>query len=101
METIRSRVDGAKKNSFDSGFRRALEVSNCSPIACLPVMWKLLTGIIGEKLYHTLERDGMPADEEMGYRKGFRGVKDQLFVDKAILTNCRRPCDKFVDRRLG
>ena len=56
------------------------------PIACLPMMWKLLTGVMGEKLYHHLERNGLLTDEQ----KGSRGTKDQLFVDKAILKNCRR-----------
>ena len=29
-------------------------------------------------------------DEQKGCRKGSRGTKDQLLVDKAILKNCRR-----------
>ena len=53
-------------------------------------MWKLLTGIMGEKLYQHLERNGLLADEQKGCRKGSRGTKDQLLVDKAILKNCRR-----------
>ena len=53
-------------------------------------MWKLLTGIVGEKLYQHLERNGLLADEQKGCRKGLRGTKDQLLVDKAILKNCRR-----------
>ena len=53
-------------------------------------MWKLLTGIMGEKLYQHLERNGLLADEQKGCRKGLRGTKDQLLVDKAILKNCRR-----------
>ena len=59
-------------------------------IACLPIMWKLLTGIMGEKLYQNLERNGLLADEQKGCKKGSRGTKDQLLVDKAILKNCRR-----------
>ena len=33
------------------------QASNYHPIACLPMMWKLLTGVMGEKLYHHLERN--------------------------------------------
>ena len=54
------------------------------------MMWKLLTGVIREKLYHHLERNGLLTDEQKGCREGSRGTKDQLLVDKAILRNCRR-----------
>ena len=66
------------------------QADNYRPITCLPIMWKLLTGIMGEKLYQHLERNGMLADEQKGCRKRSRGAKDQLLVDKAILKNCRR-----------
>ena len=69
---------------------RGTQASNYRPIACLPMMWKLLTGIMGDKLYQHLERNGLLADEQKGCRKGSRGTKDQLLVDKAILKNCRR-----------
>ena len=45
---------------------------------------------MGEKLYHHLERNGLFKDEQKGCRKGSRGTKDQLLIDKAILKNCRR-----------
>ena len=32
------------------------EVANLSPIKCLPIMWKLLTGMIGEQLQKDLEK---------------------------------------------
>ena len=69
---------------------KGIQANNYRPIACLPIMWKLLTGIMGEKLYQHLERNGLLTDERKGYRKGSRGAKDQLLVDKAILKNCRR-----------
>ena len=69
---------------------KAAQAINYRPIACLPMMWKLLTGVMGEKLYHHLERNGLLTDEQKGCRKGSRGSKDQLLVDKAIVTNCLR-----------
>ena len=42
------------------------QASNYRPIACLPMMWKLLTGIMGEKLYQHLERNGLLVDEQKG-----------------------------------
>ena len=37
-----------------------------------------------------VERNGLFKDEQKGCRKGSRGTKDQLLIDKAILKNCRR-----------
>ena len=70
--------------------KKDTQANNYRPIACLPIMWKLLTGIMGEKLYQHLERNGLLGDEQKGCRKGSRGTKDQLLVDKAFLKNCRR-----------
>ena len=50
---------------------------------------------MGEKLYHDLERNGLIIDEKKGCKKGSRGTKDQLLVDKAILKNCRRRLTKL------
>ena len=66
------------------------QASNYRPIACLPIIWKLLTEIMGEKLYQHLERDRLLVDEQKGCIKGTRGTKDQLPVDKTVLKNCQR-----------
>ena len=49
--------------------------SNYRPIACLPLMWKLLTGVMEEKLYHHLERNVLLTDEQKGCRKGPEELK--------------------------
>ena len=36
--------------------RKGNSVENYRPITCLPMMWKLLTGIIAEDMYGYLER---------------------------------------------
>ena len=59
-------------------------VTNFRPITCLPVMWKLLTGILTDKMYEHLE------NEQKGCQKNSRGTKDQLLIDKMIITNCKR-----------
>ena len=51
-------------------------------------MWKLLTEIMGEKLYHHLEGNGLLKDEEKGCKKGSWEIKVRLLIDKAILKNC-------------
>ena len=52
--------------------------SNYRPITCLPIMWKLLTGIISERLYNYLEEtDTIPTN-----RKAVEGSAE------APKTNC-------------
>ena len=65
-------------------------VENFRPITCLPLMWKLMTGIISENLYSFLESEGSLPEEQKGCRKNSRGTKDQLLIDKAILKDCKR-----------
>lgn len=68
-----------KKGSIPSNFR---------PITCLPLMWKLLTGVITTEVYGFIE-DMLP-QEQKGCRKNSRGTHDLLFIDKMILRNARR-----------
>ena len=64
---------------------------NFRPITCLPLIWKLLTGILAEELYEHLKKkkNSLPW-EQKGYRKGSRGTKDQLLIDKMIVKDCKR-----------
>ena len=64
--------------------------SNYRPIACLPLMWKFLTGISVDKIYdHRLMNSILPC-EQKGCRKGARGTKDQLLIDKVVLKEVKR-----------
>ena len=65
-------------------------VGNYRPIACLNLLWKLLTAIISDKLYLHLETQDLLPEEQKGCRKGSRGTKDQLLIDKAVIRNCKR-----------
>ena len=62
---------------------------NYRPITCLPLMWKLLTGIFSGKMYEHLNTNGLLFDEQKGCRKGSRGTKDQMLIDKAVLKEAR------------
>ena len=64
-------------------------VSNYRPIACLPLMWKLLTGIFAEKIYDHLSSNDLLPDEQKGCRKRSRGTKDQLMIDKVMLKDAK------------
>ena len=63
--------------------------SNYRPIACLPLMWKLLTGIFADKIYDHLQGNNLLPDEQKGCRRRSRGTKDQLLIDKAVLREAK------------
>ena len=64
--------------------------SNYRPITCLPIMWKLLTGIISERLYNYLEETNTIPHQQKGCRRKCRGTKDQLLIDKMVMMNNKR-----------
>ena len=64
--------------------------SNYRPITCLPIMWKLLTGIISERLYIYLEETNTIPHQQKGCRRKCRGTKDQLLIDKMVMKNSKR-----------
>ena len=65
-------------------------VCNYKPIACLDLLWKLLTGIITDKLYEHLENQDLLPEEQKGFRRMSRGTRDQLLTDKALIKNYNR-----------
>ena len=66
------------------------DVTNFRPITCLPLLWKLLTGMLAEEIYQHLEKQELLPEEQKGCRKKSRGTKDQLLIDRMILRNCKR-----------
>jgi hypothetical protein len=52
-------------------------------------MWKTLTGLIAEQLYEHLENQNLIGEEQKGCRRGGRGTKEHLILDKVILRDCR------------
>ena len=68
---------------------KGTRADNYRPIACLPLMWKLLTGILSEKIYCHLAGNNLLPDEQKGCRKRSRGTKDQLLIDKMILKDAK------------
>ena len=63
---------------------------NYRPIKCLPVLWKAVTGIIGDEMYRHMEDQAILPDEQKACKKNSCGTKDQLLMDKTILKNCKR-----------
>ena len=64
-------------------------ISNYKPIAFLNLFWKLLTGIINEKVYDDLNQHNLLPEGQKGRRRT-RRTKDQLLIDKAVVRKSRR-----------
>ena len=64
-------------------------------------MWKLLTGIFADKIHdHLLINSILPYEQKV-CRKGPRGIKDQLLIDKVVLKevkSIRKKCGNGVHR---
>ena len=56
--------------------------SNYRPITCLPLVQKLLTGVIAEEVYGFLDTNLLLSQEQKGCRRKSRGANDLLFIDK-------------------
>ena len=63
--------------------------NNYRPITCLPMMWKILTAQIREKIYYLLTSRGLLPDEQKGCRKGSRATAELLFIDQHILNESK------------
>ena len=59
--------------------------SNYRPITCLPLMWKLLTGVIADQIYAHLDQEKLLREKQKGCRKGSRGTNDLLYIDRAVI----------------
>ena len=58
--------------------------------SCLPLLWKLMTEVIADSMYRMLEESNILSAERKGCRKKSRGTKDQLLIDKMVLTDSKR-----------
>ena len=59
--------------------------SNYRPITCLPLMWKLLTGVIAGQIYAHLDQEKLLPEEQKECRKDSRGTNDLLYIDRAVI----------------
>ena len=47
-------------------------------------------GIIAEEMYTYLERENLLPEEQKGCKRGSRGTKDLLLIDKTVLRDCKK-----------
>ena len=63
--------------------------SNYRPMTCLPLMWKLLSGVIADQIYGHLDQQKLLTDEQKGCRKRSRGTNDLLYTDRAVIREVK------------
>ena len=63
--------------------------SDYRPITCLPIMWKLLTGVTADQIYAHLDQEKLLPEEQKGWRKGSRGTNDLLYIDRAVIKEVK------------
>ena len=68
--------------------------NNYRPITSLPMMWKILTAQIREKIYYSLTSRGLFPDEQKGCRKGSRGTAKLLYK-----TRRKNPAMAWIDHK--
>ena len=52
-------------------------------------MWKLLTGVIADQIYAHLNRENLLPEEQKGCRKGSRGTRDLLYIDRTVIKEVK------------
>ena len=71
--------------------QKRILVSYLRPITCLPLIWKLLTGILAEEMDEHLERINSLPWGKKECRKESRCSKDQLLIYKIVkVKDCKR-----------
>ena len=64
--------------------KKDTEMVDYRPIACLDLIWKLLTGIISDKTCDHLEENKLLPEEQKGTRRKWQGMKRST-CDRCIL----------------
>ena len=63
--------------------------SNYRPITCLSTTWKLFSSIVSNLIHSHLQAHGLLWYEQKGCSLGSRGTKDQLLIDRLMLTDSK------------
>ena len=74
---------------LQSDKRKSIVASNYRPITCLPLIWKLSTGVIADQIYAHLNQKKFSPEEQKGSRKGSRGTNDLLYIDRAVIKEVK------------
>ena len=70
-------------------YQKGKAASKYRPITCLPLVWKLLIGVIAEEMYEFLDTNLLLPQEQKGCSRKSRGTNDLLFIDKMIMREVK------------
>ena len=76
--------------------RKANAVENYRSITCLPLMWKLLTGVIAEEMYDYLEPKQLLSEKQKGSRAG--SMINECMELFGIAENVRNFLEKSMEQ---
>ena len=88
-EFVPSRLTKGKTSLLQKDKSTGNVASNYRPIICLPLMWKLLTGVIADQIYAYLDQEKLLPEEQRGCSKVSRGTNDLLYVDRAAIKEVK------------
>lgn len=63
------------------------DVGNYRRIACINLVWKVLTGTPARKIYTFLAENNLISVKQMRCWKRFKGTKGHFIVDKVVTKN--------------
>ena len=63
--------------------------SNYGPITCLPLMFKLLLGVIADQIYGHLDQQKLLREEQKRFGKRYRGTNDSLYINRAAIREVK------------
>ena len=63
--------------------------SNDRPITCLPLMWKLLSGVIADQIYGHLDQQKLLPEEQKECRKRSRRTNDLIYIDRTFIREVK------------
>ena len=86
---VSSWLTRGRTSLLQKGKSKGYLASNYRPIICLPLMWKLLTGVIADPIYAHLDQEKLLPEEQKGCRKGSRGTEDLLYIDRAVIKEIK------------
>ena len=62
----------------------------------MPLIEKLLTGVISDQIYAHLDQDKLLPEEQKGCRKGSRETNDLLYIDRAVIKEVKSRNKNFA-----
>ena len=64
--------------------------SDYRQITCLPLLWKLLAGIIANGMYEYLDPRSLLPEEQKGRRRTSKGTHNLLYIDRMVLKEVKQ-----------